>query len=150
MHARILGVHFIYTNYMEFKLNNEVVELEEWAWLAIYKDGSVLKQYDDVTGDFHQFKEIDIDNLDVFVVINTQHPNDPTYRYEVHMEEGMTPIFFIRTTVFNMKEPGEVKVRMPHFGYKESINGQSRKTIMTVFPNGAVSVRNTDGREHLD
>jgi hypothetical protein len=140
-------MQFTYTNEDGTK---EDVQLEEWVWMAINKDGSFMKQYDEETKEFHRFSEINLDELDVFVVLNTQHTNDPKYRYEVHMEEGMTPIFFIRTTVFNMKEPGEVKVRMPHFGYKENINGQSRKTIMTVFPNGAVAVRNSDGREHLE
>lgn len=139
---------------MQFTYTNdeggiEEVDLQEWVWMALYKNGTYLKQFDEDTQIFHQFKEINIDELDTFVVLNTQHPNDPAFRYEIHMEEGMTPIFFTRVTVFNMKEPGEVKVKMPHFGYKETINGTSRKTIMTVFPNGAVAIKNSDGREHL-
>jgi len=132
------------------KKEEELVDIRDWSWIAIYKDGSVLKEFDDMHGVFHQFKEINLNELDVFVVINTQHPQDLSKRYEFHMSEGMTPIFYWRVTVFNMKQHNEVKVPMPHFGYKENINGTSVKTIITIFPNGAHAIRNKDGREHLE
>lgn len=139
-------MNYTFTN---TKGEQEVVELEQWAWVAIYKDGSHLKQYDDA-GVFHQFQEIKLEDLDVFVIYNTQSPGDMSKRYEIHIEEGMTPIFFYRTTVFNMKQQNEIKVRIPSFGYKENINGQSVKTLMSIYPNGALAVQNKDGREHLD
>lgn len=136
-------------NFKEEDGTTTLVTQEEWAWMALYKDNSTLKQYDDTTYEFHQFKEIDLDELDVFVIYNTQNPGDMTKRYEIHMEDGMTPIFFYRTTVFNMKQRNETKVRVAQFGYKENIAGRSVKTILSIFPNGALSIRNTDGRESL-
>ena len=126
------------------------IPLEEWGWLAIYKDGSALKQFDDVTREFHQFKEIDLDNLETFIVLNLFNVNDITKRFEFHIAEGMTPIFFYRVTVFNATQEDEYKVRIAHFGYKETINGKAVKTMMFVHPSGAISIKNTDGREFLE
>lgn len=128
----------------------EQVPLEEWGWIAIYKDGSYLKQFDEATGIFHQFKEIALQNLDVFAVQSLKDPQDNSKRYEIHMEEGMTPIFFYRNTTFNMLQANELKIRVVHFGYKENINGKSVKTIMAIHPSGALSIANTDGREDVE
>lgn len=126
------------------------VELEQWGWLAIYKDGSCLKQFDDETNQFHQFKEIDINELETFVVLNLFHTDDPTKRFEVHMKEGMSPIFFYRVTIFNATQEDEYRVRIAHFGFKEIINGKSIKTMMFVHPSGAISISNSDGRESIE
>lgn len=128
----------------------EAVPVEKWGWIAIYKDGSYLKQFDDATGMFHQFKEIATQNLDVFAIQNLEEPDNHAKRYEIHMTEGMDPIFFYRVTTFNMLQPDEYKVRVPYFGYKENINGKSVKTILAIHPTGALSIANTDGREHLE
>lgn len=126
------------------------IPLEEWGWLAVYKDGSFLKQFDDVTKEFHQFKEIKVEELDTFIVLNLFNTDDNTKRYEFHMNEGMTPIFFYRVTIFNATQEDEYRVRIAHFGYKENINGKSVKTVMFVHPSGAVSISNNDGREFLE
>jgi len=118
----------------------EDVTIEKWAWLAIYKDGSNLKQFDDETMKFNRFDDIDKKNLKVFVVYNTQSEG----RYETHIEEGMTPIFFYRITVFNSKQHNERRERVPIFGYKETFNGKSIKTLIAVHPSGAISIRNKD------
>lgn len=128
----------------------EQVPLETWGWIALYKDGSYLKQFDEATGLFHQFGEIALQNLDTFVIQNLEDPSDESKRFEIHIEDGMTPIFFYRVVVFNMLQENEVKVRLPHFGYKENINGKAVKTIMAIHPSGALSIKNTDGREHLE
>lgn len=135
---------------MEYKFvsdgRDEVVEMEEWGWVAIYDDGSYLKQFDDATGIFHQFKEIAMQNLRTFVVQNLKNPEDMSKRVEIHIEEGMTPIFFYRVTELDKFGPNASTSRVPHFGYKENINGVSVKTIMYVHPSGAIAVMNTDGR----
>lgn len=120
----------------------EEIELEKWAWLAIYKDGSTLKQFDDISMVFHRFKEIKDEELAVFVVYNTQSQTGG--RYEIHIKEGMSPIFFQRVTVLKSKTPQEKRTKQPVFGYKETVAGQSIKTLMSIYPNGAISIRNHD------
>ena len=127
----------------------EQVELSEWGWLAIYKDGSVLKQYDDETKQFHQFKEINITELDTFIVLNLFETDNNSKRFEFHIADTMTPIFFTRVTIFNANQEDEYRVRTTHFGYKENINGKSVKTIIAIHPSGATSIKNTDGRDAL-
>ncbi len=139
---------------MEFKFIEEGKEIlipqDKWGWIAIYKDNSYLKQFDDTTGIFHQFGEIAIQNLDTFVVQDLEKPGDNSKRYEIHITEGMTPIYFTRVTTFNMLQENEVRIRTPYFGYKENINGSSIKTIMSIHPSGALSIANTDGRDSIE
>ena len=122
---------------------SEEVPLERWVWLAIYKDGSYLKQFDEETGLFHQFKEIDIPQLDVF---GMQSSEDENKRYEIHMKEGMTPIHFYRNQMLNVGTEEEVKVRFYCFGYQDNVNGNNVKTLLKILPNDMVAILNTDDR----
>lgn len=47
----------------------ESVANERWQWIAVYGDGTFLKQFDD-TGIFHQFKEIDQEKLTIFSMVS--------------------------------------------------------------------------------
>ena len=60
-----------------------LVPLEKWVWIAIYKDGICLKQFDENTGIFHQFKEIDQSKLNVFIMQSVQ---DQKKRFELHFK----------------------------------------------------------------
>lgn len=130
-------------------------ERDKWGWIAIYKDGSYLKQYDDA-GYFHQFKEINLAQLDVFAVQDLDNPTDFSRRYEIHIEEGMTPIFFTRITKTEVgfdKDDNPLphrETKRPHFGYKETVNGKVFKTILEIHPSGALAIKKSDGREHLE
>lgn len=121
----------------------EQIPLERWVWIAIYKDGSFLKQFDEVTGLFHQFREINLDQLDVFAM---QSVSDENKRYEIHIAEGMTPIHFYRNQMLNVGTDEEVKVRLYCFGYQQNIEGVNVKTIMKIFPNDIIAILNTDDR----
>lgn len=60
-----------------FNRNGELeeVELEKWRWEAVYLDGTMLKQFDKLDeehGDFHQFAEIDQNNLRAFRMVNQE------------------------------------------------------------------------------
>jgi hypothetical protein len=121
----------------------EIVSLERWVWVAIYKDGTYLKQFDEGTGLFHQFKEIDQNKLDVFVMQSVQ---EQTKRYEIHFKEGMSLIHYYRHTVLEFGTPQEQRIKVYCFGYKENIEGKSRKTILQIYPNDVVAIVSDDGR----
>ena len=126
----------------QYKFKDEVVQEEEWTWVATYKDSTTLHQYNKETEQFHQFSEIIQEELKVFTVYNTQ--SEDKAQYEINIEEGMTPIFFYRITVLYSKTPYEKRFRQPVFGYKENISGESVKTLMLIKPNGTISIRNDD------
>lgn len=52
-----------------------------WRWKAIYENGQELHQYNDATGRFHRFYEIDQSQLREFVMYSPQHP-DQTHRLD--------------------------------------------------------------------
>lgn len=122
----------------------EDVAIERWQWVAIYKDGSYLKQYDETDMSFHQFREIRVEDLDVFVM---QNSTDETKRYEIHIEEGMMPIHFYRNEVYEAGTRGEYLVKLYCFGYQETIKGVNTKVFFTIFPNDIVSIENRDKRK---
>lgn len=124
----------------------ETVPRERWGWIALYKDGSSLQQFDFATGQFHQFKEIDLEKLDVFAMQNLDEPENPAKRLEVHIKEGMTPIHFYRNQMLNVGAEDETRVRFYCFGYQMNVSGQSVKFIMKIHPNDAIEILNDDGR----
>lgn len=123
----------------------EPVQADEWTWIAVYGEGRGLSQYDTVDLRFHKFAEIDLGALKVFAV---QHMTDPTRRFEIHMKPGMRPIFFYRTFIEKVVGSNEeVRTRLVCFGYQETVNGRNVKSIVQLWPNGAVALLNHDGRE---
>ena len=122
----------------------ELVDAEVYGWLAVYKDETFLKQFDDMEREFHKFAEIDQENLDVFGLYKLTEPTER--RYEIHMKEGMKPIHYYRNVVLNAGTKQEQRVRLYHFGYEENVNGVTKKTILQIHPNDAVAILNHDGR----
>lgn len=135
----------------EYKASNgEITALERWGWIAIYKDGTYLKQFDEATGLFHNFAEIEQEKLDVFAMQSMEHPGDPAKRFEIHVAEGMKIIHFYRRQWLDKGTPDERKICFYLFGYEENVNGKAVKTIFEIHPNDAVAIKNTDGREKLE
>lgn len=76
---------------MIYYFGDEIVPEEKWKWVATYKDGSVLRQFDN--GVFHQLREVDADNLSAWSI------TDGTHTISVDMTEDMTPVHFYRRNV---------------------------------------------------
>lgn len=52
----------------------EIVERERWRWVAHYNDGTILRQFEDDTGTFHQFWEIDQSKVESFQMVSDKNP----------------------------------------------------------------------------
>ena len=120
----------------------EEVKREKWGWIALYKDGSFLKQFDDESGIFHRFSEINLEELHCFVMQCQDDPQDVSKRYEIHIQDGMKPIHYYQKGKLKFGEEGEVAYTLYCFGFEQLINGQTAKTIMTIYPKGVVSIKN--------
>lgn len=60
------------TKYIHMPTGDEV-QLEKWRWEAYYLDGTCIKQFDILSeelGEYHQFHEIDQNNLHVFKMVD--------------------------------------------------------------------------------
>ena len=123
----------------------ETVELQRWVWLALYKDGTYLMQFDNETGLFHQLQEIEQDKLDVFVM---QHHADATKRYEIHWQPHYKLIHFYRK--FRNEEMPENEWQQTYcFGYEvKDSNGMVTKMIFEIYPNDVVAITSDDGRNN--
>lgn len=94
---------------MQYLFNNEPVQLEKWRWTAVFSDGSELRQYDEETGLFHQFKEIDQTRLATF-----------------HMSDGITKL----TLIFN---PETMKLIHYYKRYVLDVGGNNTKITLYIF-----------------
>lgn len=111
----------------------EEVALERWAWAVVYKDNSILLQFDD-DGTFHQVGEIDQENIKYFVMYK---PEDITKRIEIIFPEGARLIHKYRNIRPHYKDHF-VKVYL--FGYKLENNF----CYHFILPNDRVLISNTD------
>ena len=117
---------------MTYQFNNELVKEEKWKWVAIYKDDTILKQFDD-DGNFHQFKEIDIDNLALWRI------TDGVRNIDIPMNPGMKPIhFYQRKRSKTMGSDVEQQSTVYCFGYENTQSEETDKLIYMIFENDFV------------
>lgn len=62
---------------------------KEYAWRAIYEDGSVLKQFPIDDGSENSFSDIDLGSLDVFVISTPEHHSG----LQVNVSKGVISLF---------------------------------------------------------
>jgi hypothetical protein len=104
------------------------VTAEKWQWVAIYNDGTSLKQFDDA-GFFHQFKEIDQSKLFVFRMVSG------SFMYSLIFDPViMKLIHFYQNTTLNMGTDIESKIKVYCFGYEMNIGGKTYKHISAIMP----------------
>ena len=110
--------------------NGEEVKSEKWQWVAIYNDGTQLKQFAD-DGLFHQFKEINIDALKQWIL------TDGVRHLVVDISGTMKPIHFyrrLRSTDMGGDTIDESTIYC--FGYEDT--EQNQKVIQMVYPNDLI------------
>lgn len=117
----------------------EVVELENWKWIAYYNDGSVLQQFDPSDYTFHRFDEIDQNKLAVFEMVFTGDNELVVSSHAIHfLPKKMKLIHFYRHIVLNMRTPSETKIKVYCFGFERNIRGRVCKHLTYIFPDGKI------------
>lgn len=122
----------------------EDVYPEKWRWEAKYNDGTELKQFDDETGFFHQFKEIDQSKLHIFKMLSEDNPTG--YQLLFNPVE-MKLIHFYRNTVLNALTPEEIKLKTYIFGFEKIIDKKVYKHLMFIMPDDGLLI--TDDKEKV-
>ena len=111
----------------------EDVELERWAWMVDYNNGSALVQFD-ADGLFHQIGEVKQDEAVLFSMFK---PLDPSKRITILLPKGTKIIHKYR----NIKRADETEwERIYMFGYKD---GESY-FYHFILPDDRVIVSNND------
>jgi hypothetical protein len=106
----------------------EEVKPERWCWTAFYNDNTLLKQFDEETGLFHQFKEIDQAKLEVF----RMEKDDKSRHYDLVFNPAeMKLIHFY--TVTHLRNDKYVFTTY-WFGYEKNIRGVADKHLMAILP----------------
>lgn len=113
----------------------EIVKRERWRWVAHYKDGTTLHQFDEATGIFHQFKEIDQANLEYFQMVSDKNPEGISLLIP---QNNADLIHFYR----NVKLAGYKDwIRLYFFGWKIRDNrGRSIKKLICIYPNDRIAL----------
>lgn len=110
---------------------SEIVAPERWRWVAIYNDGTFLRQFDYSTGLFHQTKEIDQSKLVEFDMIN--EPGTVIHKVKIHGSRRF--IHFYRHVVLGYNTPEPVKVKLYCFGYQyNDWLGRNKQVINVILP----------------
>lgn len=115
----------------------EEVALEKWAWEAEYRDGTILRQFED-DGTFRQIGSLDMASVGVFRAYRTDSPHG---RIDILIPEGAKPIFKYRNYVLNMATPAEQRIRIPVAGL---IKANGEKILNFIMPDGNVVQTDTD------
>lgn len=104
---------YFYTNE---KGEREEVERERWMWIAKYVDGTELFQFNDDTGEFHRFQEVDRERC-VAIVMRDIHGR------EIHAVslDGGQPFHFYRKRRSQLPDGTFTEVRTIYvFGWKHA------------------------------
>lgn len=110
--------------------DNEPVAQERWQWVAVFSDGSELKQFDYDTVTYHYFGEIDHEKVSKFGLVNPQTGK----RFLLDVPSGGKLIHFYDNIIQQHLGGPTVTHRMYCVGYE---NGKD-KIIFTVLPNDFV------------
>jgi hypothetical protein len=127
---------------MQNKFQGQIIPKERWRWVAHYTDGTKLCQFDDETGEFHQFQEIDQSKLSSFQMVSDDNPQG----FNLLIPQGADLIHFYRNTVFNMGTPNEIRLRSYIFGWKILIDGRVFKRLIAIRPDDFITLLDDDGR----
>lgn len=95
------------------KNTGDYVELERWRWQAIYNDGTELHQFDESSGEFHSFYDIDQERLSVFRMVNSYGK-----ACTLLFKEGMRLIHFYRNQGVKTSLNQDIRVKLYVFGYE--------------------------------
>ena len=118
---------------------SEVVEPVHWRWVAHYKDGTKLCQYDDETGLFHQIKEINRPNLQYLQMVSLENQNS----YKLEIPEGAEMVHFYR----NLRPAGATQfMKLFIFGWKVTLDGKVYKRLIQILPDDTIRLLDDDGR----
>lgn len=108
--------------------DGNTIPREAWAWVAIYKDGTKLKQFED-DNTFHNFHEIEQDKLAGFLM-----KREDGLTHTLFMPEGAKLIHYYDNYIFEAATEAEKRVRLYVYGYE--IGGV--KVLNFIMPNGTI------------
>lgn len=117
----------------------EKVQPERWQWVAMYNDGTELRQFESpekegVHGLFHQIREIDEKKLHVFRMIN---PETGKF-HDILIEPGMHFYHQYRRITLRKGAPNEQKITWYMFGYTKKYWGKTHKLINFILPDDSL------------
>ncbi len=116
-------------------------------WKAVYNDGTFLSEMDPDGGDQHTFKEIDMEKITAFQLVNPQG----IAVCEVKLNNDKRLIFTKRnrmTTGQAYQVKGETRIPIPTrsreriiiLGWQKTVNGVNTKAIFYLLPDGRIEM----------
>jgi len=112
----------------------ENVELEQWAWCAVYEDDTELRQFD-AEGRYHFVKEIDLSKIKTLIMYRT---DDEAQRFDLMVKPGTQLFVIYRNLIIRAATPEQVTVRTPIFGWK--IQGKDNCAYHYILPTGKLII----------
>lgn len=113
----------------------EIVERERWRWVAHYKDGTKLQQFDDDAVVFHQFREIKQSEVESFQMVSDKNPEGINLLIP---PQGADLIHFYR----RVRLAGTASwVTLYFFGWKiKDQRGRSLQKMICIYPDDRIAL----------
>ena len=108
----------------------ENVADERWRWIAVYGNGTFLKQFDDDCI-FHQFKEIDQSKLTIFSMVSGNKQINLEFK-----PDTMKLIHFY--LIYGRKFAGEPDVQHKLYCFGYAMNGTNH--IFVILPDDNIAI----------
>lgn len=112
----------------------EIVQPERWRWVANYKDGTKLYQFDEETGIFHQFREIDQRKLASFQMVSDK--NSEGINLLIPQNKADLIHFYRNVRLAGQKE----WIKLYFFGWKIKNRGRSLQKLICIYPNDKIAL----------
>ena len=119
-------------------LKQEVYELIETSWKAIYRDGSSLSQFNENRSE-NKYFDIDRNRLAQFVLIRNGAP-----AVVIHLGGNKKLIYRMRRAMDNKGHHEDVYLA----GWQEKRNGQNVQMIMALFEDNRVEIVDCFNEKH--
>lgn len=110
--------------------DNEPITEETWQWVALYNDGTVLKQFDYETGEYHYFADIDTDKIIKLGMIN----RSTMQNYETDIPAGATPVHYYDNFIQQPLGGEQTQSRVYCFGYE--LDGETN--LQSILPDNSL------------
>lgn len=150
----------------------EEVQREKWRWIAMYNDGSELRQFDDATGLFHQLKEIEQSKLHIFKMVSDENPRgfqllfNPMEMKLVHLYRNIVLDYMgknptrLKLYIFGYErlvQPGHLGIDWDSIDYSKNStnenkikNGRVYKNLTIIMPDGGVIITDDDKKVTIE
>lgn len=121
---------------------------DPWHWLVIHRDDWQVPEFDEETGQHHDFAVAISEAPVQYVLLIPQRPGLQTHI--LHVSPDMRPIVFRSRQAVGVLDPNGYipeHVRITGFGWQKTIQGENVQSLVALYDDGSLAL--TDDRKRV-